>query len=32
MGVVDGLAGSTPVKSLVAGFYRNFIDWMYRVD
>lgn len=32
MGVVGGLAGSTPVKSLAAGFCRNFIDWMYRVD
>ena len=32
MGVVEGLAGSTPVKSLVAGVNRNFIDWMYRVD
>ena len=32
MGVVDGLAGSTPVKSLVTGFFRTFIDWMHRVD
>jgi len=32
MGVVDGLAGSTPVESLVAGFFGNIIDWMYRVD
>lgn len=32
MGVVYGLAGSVPVKSLVADFLKTYIDLMYRVD
>ncbi|MCJ7513105.1 MAG: aminotransferase class V-fold PLP-dependent enzyme, partial [Anaerolineales bacterium] len=32
MGAVYGLAGSVPVKSLVADFLKTYIDLMYRVD